>query len=133
MRLKSWGLLLAALLLLWIVFAFLQSRTFFSRTDGFQRWPGPARKESLILYLFAASDPEFVDNLRFFISQAAEEDDRQRRDYVIILQDYSGDGTEVRHGEIVHGGLEAYSIIHAVGCACRTPCIGSATLLACTP
>jgi hypothetical protein len=29
------------------------------------------RKEVLVMYLFAASDPEFVDNLRFFVSETA--------------------------------------------------------------
>ncbi|GAX76065.1 hypothetical protein CEUSTIGMA_g3508.t1 [Chlamydomonas eustigma] len=44
-------------------------------------------KVALIVYLFAANDPEYMDNLKFFVHEAIR-DDEKSCDYIIILQDY---------------------------------------------
>ena len=103
MRSRSWGILFGSLILLWAIFAFFLSRTLFKSESA---WGG-GNKDVLVMYLFAASDPEFVDNLRFFISEVAAQGpgDQERCDYVYILQDYRGDGTEVCHAEGFLGAI----------------------------
>lgn len=41
-------------------------------------------KEVLVMYIFAATDPEFLGNLRFFIREAVQND--AQSDYVIVVQ-----------------------------------------------
>ena len=43
-------------------------------------------RKILVMYIFAATDPEFLDNLRFFISEAVEQD--TLCEYVIVVQRY---------------------------------------------
>ena len=38
------------------------------------------------MYIFAATDPEFLDNLRYFIEEAVMQD--TRCDYAIVVQRY---------------------------------------------
>ncbi|PNW75479.1 hypothetical protein CHLRE_12g528300v5 [Chlamydomonas reinhardtii] len=46
--------------------------------------PGAA-KENLVMYIFSATDPEFVRNLEFFVREAVMDDTRS--DYVIVVQE----------------------------------------------
>jgi len=104
MRLKAWMTRFSALLVAWLVVSLLMSQLIFRlepNGDGddpawAETW-GIHKKEILIMYLFAASDPEFFDNLRFFVSEMTSNTaDQECCDYVIIVQDYKGDGAEVR-------------------------------------
>jgi hypothetical protein len=45
------------------------------------------------MYIFAATDPEFLQNLRFFVKEAVEGD--ALADYAIVVQNYR-DEEEVR-------------------------------------
>ncbi|GAB4813085.1 hypothetical protein N2152v2_000131 [Parachlorella kessleri] len=50
---------------------------------------GPtARARTLVVYVFSGSDPEYADNLRFFVREAAKENDNC--DYVFVLQQGEG-------------------------------------------
>ena len=106
MRLRSWGYLFAALLVLWGFFALLLSVLWLNEeASGLGAWHmldlALPQKGILVLYLFAASDPEFVDNLKFFVSEISMDDDNHvsHCEYVFILQDYKGDGVEVSRGK----------------------------------
>ena len=46
-------------------------------------------KEVLVMYIFAATDPEFFNNLRYFIKEAVRDD--PRCEYVIVVQQYHDD------------------------------------------
>ncbi|KAL4459147.1 hypothetical protein ABPG75_014012 [Micractinium tetrahymenae] len=59
--------------------------------SGLRLEPGgqpAARGRTLVVYVFSGSDPEYADNLRFFISEAVKENDGC--DYVIVLQQGKG-------------------------------------------
>ncbi|EFN53576.1 hypothetical protein CHLNCDRAFT_136762 [Chlorella variabilis] len=43
-----------------------------------------ARSRTLVVYVFGGSDPEYADNLRFFVNEAVKEGDNC--DYIIVLQ-----------------------------------------------
>lgn len=45
--------------------------------------PAPA-KDTLVAYIFADADPQYLANMEFFIRTAVREDDHC--DYVIVLQ-----------------------------------------------
>ncbi len=94
MRLKSVGFWLGAILSVWVVAVFIFSSTFFNGSNlvhelWHPRYSLAGGREVLVMYLFAASDPEYLDNLKFFVAEAVIGD--QRCDYVIILQDYKAD------------------------------------------
>eukprot|EP00195_Chlamydomonas_chlamydogama_P010072 CAMPEP_0202914022 /NCGR_PEP_ID=MMETSP1392-20130828/62019_1 /ASSEMBLY_ACC=CAM_ASM_000868 /TAXON_ID=225041 /ORGANISM="Chlamydomonas chlamydogama, Strain SAG 11-48b" /LENGTH=431 /DNA_ID=CAMNT_0049605511 /DNA_START=282 /DNA_END=1577 /DNA_ORIENTATION=- len=61
-------------------------------TAGPFHWLKSHRRDILVMYIFAASDPEFLDNLRFFIKEAVQQD--KLCDYLIVVQKYEGDGVE---------------------------------------
>lgn len=53
------------------------------------------QKDVLIMYIFAATDPEFYNNLNYFIREAVTLDkDNLRMDYVIVVQKF-GDASKV--------------------------------------
>ena len=99
MRLRAWASLFAALLLAWAMFSFFHMFFRFESKNSHKEYTPWLiyKKETLVMYLFAASDSEFFDSLHFFISEVASNpDDQARCDYVFIIQDYKGDGTEVQ-------------------------------------
>lgn len=52
--------------------------------------PPPQPRDTLVLYVFAATDPEYINNLRFFVDVAIDADDRC--EYVIVVQDPAAPG-----------------------------------------
>lgn len=50
----------------------------------------------LVLYIFANTDPQFLDNLRYFVSEAARDD--KYCEFVFVIQQSPGERAEVRQG-----------------------------------
>jgi hypothetical protein len=80
---KDWTLLVVIGLLLFGLYSVNKSP---SPSDGGQVAFSQQlyQKEILVMYIFAASDPEFYNNLHYFIEKAVSEDSRS--DYVIVVQ-----------------------------------------------
>lgn len=55
----------------------------------------PLQKSTLVLYVFSYTDPEFLNNLRYFIKQAINPNDHC--DYVISVQ--LGKNMKVRNAQ----------------------------------
>lgn len=58
---------------------------------------GHGRREILVLYLFSGSDPEYMSNLRFFVREAVQRDNRS--EYLILVHKEEFKVRQLRHSK----------------------------------